>query len=476
MYGEDDIMPPHRKSQKKKSTDFSLYSKLQLLESRKLYNLVQNLIEKKPENYRLVLEWFKKKEKYLKDADTKKEKAFINDELLMEYWENARSIISEFNEYGGGHEDEEEEAYGWIDKISELIKEENLSADAKFRFLDDAFKEYNIGNSGFEDGLMDVFFDTCKSKEEWRHLVKKLEEKPSEWRRDLIMKIQKEHLHDDDAYLKIRMKDLKYGADYYDLALFYIKKKDTQKAIEIAEDGLIKGEGRISELLKFLSDHYSKSRDTANLERIAQYALKEKSDEKVMQDRLFNYYNTQNDYENAKKSLLKAFEYVKAAGYIAEVRSYAHYNKMKQFLSEKDWKNIEPKIIREIREKDLEDYLRICLDKNMKKEVMHILLNSPKKQSRIGFMYEPEYDFDEFANQLKKDFPEEIIKYYWQKAYRNISGGNRNTYHTAANYLTKVKDLYINQLKEENKWNQRFASLKAEFRKRPAFLEEVSKL
>ncbi len=472
-------MPTYRRSQEEKdgdSADFSLDKKLQSLESKGLYNLVQNLMEKNPENYRLVLEWFKKKEKCLKDADAKKEEVFINDELLMEYWGNARSIISEFNEYGGGPEDEEEEAYDWLDKISELIKEGNISTDAKFGFLDDAFEEYNVGNSGFEDGLMEVFFDICKSKEEWIYLVKKLEKEPSEWRRDLIMKIQKEHLRDDDAYLKIRMKDLKYGMDYWDLAEFYIEKGDRQKAVETAEDGLIKGEGRISELLEFLSEHYAKSRDTANLERVVQYALKKKSDERVMLDRLFDYYKAQNDYENAKKSLLKAFEYVKGAEYIPEVRSYAHYNKMKQFLVGADWKNIEPKIIQEIREKDLEDYLRICLDRNMKKEVVHILLSPPKKQPSVGFRFEPEYNFDEFANRLKEEFPEEVIKYYWQKAYSNISGGNRNTYHTAANYLAKAKEIYINLLKDENGWNQRFASLKVEFRKRPAFLEEASRL
>lgn len=472
-------MPSHRRSREEKdkvSADFSLDKKLQSLESKELYNLVRNLMENNPENYRLVLEWFKTKEKCLEDTEAKKEEVSINDELLMEYWDNAKSIISEFNEYGGGPEDEEEEAYDWLNKISELIKEGNISTDAKFGFLDDAFEEYNTGNSGFEDELMEIFFDICKSKEEWKYLVKKLEEKPSEWRNDLIMKIQKDHLRDDDAYLKMRMKNLKYGGDYWDLAEFYIEKGDRQKAVETVEEGLIKGEGRISELLKFLSDHYAKNRDTANLKRVVEYALKNESDEKEMLDRLFEYYRAENDYESAKKALLRAFKYVKGTGYIPEVRSYMYYNKMKQFLVEDDWRNIEPKILQEIREKDPEDFLRICLDKGMKKEALRILLNPPKKQSSFRFGFEEEYDFDGFANQLKEDFPEDIIKYYWQKAYSNISGGNRDTYHIAANYLAKVKEIYINLLKDENTWNQRFASLKVEFRKRRAFLEEVSRL
>ena len=164
---------------------------------------------------------------------------------------------------------------------------------------------------------------------------------------------------------------------------------------------------------------------------------------------------------------------MKAAGYIPEVRSYAHYNKMKQFLVEADWKEIEPKIIRDVREKDLEDYMRICLDNNMKKEVVDLLLNPQKKRPGTGLVSEREYNFDEFAKRLKEEFPEDIIKYFWQKAYSNIQNGNRETYRTAARYLEMVKHIYIDILHVKSRWEQRFSNLKVEFKKRPAFLEEL---
>ena len=141
----------------------------------------------------------------------------INDDLLFEYWEDARSIISDFNELGGGPEDDEEEAYGYLEKISELIKEGGLSTAAKLEFLDEAFKEYNINNSGFEDSLMDIFFEICQTKEEWEYLVKKLDEHPSKWRKERIMIIQREYLHDEEAYLQERMQILTSGMDYWDL-------------------------------------------------------------------------------------------------------------------------------------------------------------------------------------------------------------------------------------------------------------------
>jgi len=84
--------------------------------------------------------------------------------------------------------------------------------------------------------------------------------------------------------------------------------------------------------------------------------------------------------------------------------------------------------------------------------------------------------FDEFAAKLEEDFPERVIEYYWQSAYRNIPSGDRKTYRIAAGYLAKVKRIYINLLKDESGWKKRFSGLKAEFKNRPAFLDEVRKL
>lgn len=44
--------------------------------------------------------------------------------------------------------------------------DEELKSLAKIGFLGDAFVEYDIGNSGFEDELMHIFFDICDTKEE----------------------------------------------------------------------------------------------------------------------------------------------------------------------------------------------------------------------------------------------------------------------------------------------------------------------
>lgn len=200
---------------------FSLYVRLRELNTSDFYDLVSTLLIKKPELHQLVLEWFKEKQESMPETITDEDIVSINDGLLFEYWEDARSIISEFNELGGGPEDDEEEAFGYLENISELIKEGGLSTAAKLEFLDEAFEEYNLKNSGFEDGLLDIFFEICQTKEEWEYLVKKLDEHPSDWRKKQIMKIQREYLHDDSAYLQERMQILNSGMDYWDLVEYY---------------------------------------------------------------------------------------------------------------------------------------------------------------------------------------------------------------------------------------------------------------
>ena len=215
--------------------EFSLEDKLRSLDGEEMYDLVHVLMGKEPEVRRLILEWFKDGSRDMDDINTVQERGLLDEELLWDYWGDASYIISEFNEYGGGSYEDEDEAYGWLDKILELAKAGNISTDAKFEFLEGAFNEYNIGNSGFEDVLLDIFFELCETKEEWEYLVEKLGECPTSWRKKQIMNIQKKYLRDEDAYLKMRMESLHYGMDYWDLVEFYMARGELQKALETSE-------------------------------------------------------------------------------------------------------------------------------------------------------------------------------------------------------------------------------------------------
>lgn len=55
--------------------------------------------------------------------------------------------------------------------------------------MDSAFEEYDAGNSGFDDILMDLLFQLYKEKKEWEYLVTKLNNRPSDWSKKLVMAV-----------------------------------------------------------------------------------------------------------------------------------------------------------------------------------------------------------------------------------------------------------------------------------------------
>ena len=448
---------------------FSLEAKLQSIKRDDLCNLVKYLLEKGAGNRKLVLEWFKKKVDTLQEKGIEKELTGLNDKLLFEYWSRAERIISNFNEYGGGPEELEEQAYEWLRKISELARESNFSPEAKIEFLDEAFIEYNKNNSGFEDRLIEVLKDICQTKEEWEYLVKKLNKYPSRWRKKLIMDIQKIHLKDDAAYLEERLQNLRYGMDYWDLIEFYLKNNNRTEALKIAEQGLKEGEGWLTELFDFLFEHYRRKNDIPNMERIVQISLQRGTEQKNMLERLFEYYKKKGNYEKAQESLVKSCDFLQSGYYNA-------YQKLQKFLKQSDWEEIEPDFLKKIKEKDIFDYLKICMNKGWKKIVLDTLMEPPKNKWGYPIMLNS-HKFEQLAEKLCDDYPEQIIEYFWKKAYSNIANqGSRKTYRIAAGYLKKVKKIYTKILQNKTKWQRRFNALKSEFSKRPAFLAEVSRL
>ena len=381
----------------------------------------------------------------------------INDKLALEYWDKAEKIINEFNKYGGGPEDEEKEAYEFIERITELIP--SLSWTARKKILDGMLVQYHYGNSGFDDELMDACFGMCKEREEWLYLAGKLEAYGGGGDKRLVMNIYK-IIGDDTSFLKMREKNLHYGSDYFELAQYYDNKGDAEKALSYAHMGLDNGDGRIDHLVGYLFDHYEKKADTVKLEEILSICEKRKHEEDMVAGRLFNYYEANGDYENAKRCLLKEFEYTKKRG----LDNF--YKIIKAYLNESDWASAEDGLFRSIKKRNLEGYLHICLDKGLKQEVYDII-------TAQGTYWRWGTDYDYFADKLKKDFPEKIIEYYFSLAVRCVEhGSDRKSYRESMKYFKKAKDIYIKVLKDKPRWESKLVEIRARYKTRRAFQEE----
>lgn len=379
--------------------------------------------------------------------------------LLMKYWKHAKKIISDFNEYGGGNEKDEDKAYELLDNISIILNEEELPKNIKAKLLDDIFQEYNMHNSGFEDALIDLSFQICSTKEEWRYLVGKLEENSTDWNEKIIREIYKNHLEDESEYLNSLKSNLKWGSDYFELASYYIKQKNINEAVKVCEEGIEKGEGRNKELFDFLTKYYLKNKKIEDFKRVIYKAVEQRCYEEEMLMLLFNYYKANNLYEQARNTLIESFKYSRD--------KHEKYNQIKSYLSLEDWKKNENSLLQDIKEKDIEIYLQICMDKDNKDEVVRYL-----KEPRPNIFF----DLDKFASKLKEDYPKEVIEYYYRRAFLNIENGNRKTYKVAVEYLKKAKDIYINILNDRDRWNLKLLEIKSNYSNRRAFLEEAREL
>ena len=75
----------------------------------------------------------------------------VNDQLALEYWGNAEAIIDNFNTYGGGPDEDEDECCDEIEKLCKLIPE--LTWETRQEIMDGMLEQYHYGNSGFTNLL-----------------------------------------------------------------------------------------------------------------------------------------------------------------------------------------------------------------------------------------------------------------------------------------------------------------------------------
>lgn len=236
-------------------------------------DIIAKMSEHGPESEKVIKDWHKRNsEKYHKKAVAGE---------LEECWEEARAVISEFNEYGGGPESDEEEACDHLWRMDELVKEHDIDWEDRVEILDEMLEEFYEGNSGFDDILIDVASSFCKSEQEQRYLADKLANGYSDYYRNYAAHIYK-NLGDEEQFLQTKLANLRYGSDYIEVAKYYAKAKDRAKELEYIWKGLQNCSGRLDELIEYIAPVYIKEENDKELKRLFDFVEKTKWDVNIL--------------------------------------------------------------------------------------------------------------------------------------------------------------------------------------------------
>jgi tetratricopeptide (TPR) repeat protein len=239
---------------------------------------------------------------YCKQKGDSSSKTLIAKKQILHYWNEAEEIIGEANEYGGTYN--EDDAYNALSMIAELCNE--TKTDWKFRqpIVDEMLEQFYIGNSGFDDALVDSCMVLCQSKNEKLYLAAALS-KGGDYYAGVAARMFLEY-GIEDKYLNVRQDHLHYGSDYIELANYYVKKNQNDKAIELVEEALKSADGRMDEVYEWLFKKYVKKKQEDKIIGLYHKAIEKKWNVDVMVKLMYQYYK--DDYTEKKKYLLKMMD------------------------------------------------------------------------------------------------------------------------------------------------------------------------
>ena len=407
---------------KKKAPADPLNDLLAAAKPETLMNLVAHLSNFSPEMRRECFDYLKKHATL-----TAEQKIRSEGEIAMALWWELYPDLEELDCCGGGDDQTVFHVASLIDDIQEKLAGEKIDEEIRRQLLDEVIPFIKSGNAGLDDSLYDLAYATCYSDEDWRRLAKALETVNRDWATDHARRIYRK-LGDREKYLGLRYKKLVYGRDYHDLASFYWDEGDREKALAVAEEGEKKGQGRMDELRKFLSDRALKS---GNRARYLALQFEQTTDDLTLDG----------------------------------------YRAFKKICTAEEWSEFEPQLIKRLDDAWTSERLKILMHRKEYEKALAVLLKEkyPIRAWDSG-------DELQTAKQLETRFPDQILKYYISGLGNLNSNATRKEYAQRAGVMLKVRHMMVDILKDENRWKAFAGKVKRDNLRRPAFQEEFAKI
>ncbi|MDF1590216.1 MAG: hypothetical protein P1P89_01775 [Desulfobacterales bacterium] len=406
-------------AKKPKKTDV-LAELLAVASSRVLTDLVLKLAAGRPDVRRECLDFLKTHVSVSKALEKRSE-----GEIVLALWSELALDLGDLDEYGGGDYATEDHVAELLDQIRTQLDSKNVDSDHRREILDSVLPYIESGNAGMDDLLYDVAYAACYDDLDLRELAEAFESMPGDWKAANARCIYRQ-IGNQEKYLELRMGQMEYGADYHDLATFYWESGEKEKALQVAEEGLRKGKGRMEELRMFVADRAEESGD-----REKYLALQ---------------------FDQATDGL-----------------TLAKYKAFKKICTAAEWARFEPKVLARIKDAWRAEQLKIRMHRKEYAEAMAILTKGRYPMT--------DWDSDDeirTAKKLETLYPEEILKYYFSGVGDLTVNASRKEYARKAKVMAKVRHLLVEVIGEEARWKNYAAKVKQDNIRRPAFQAEFA--
>jgi len=348
-------------------------------------------------------------------------------EILLALWWELDPDLSELDEYGGGDYGQVDQVAGLLYEIEQELSRNKIDAGCRRMILDCVLPYIESGNAGLDDQLCDVAYATCQDDNELRLLAEAFEDMGGDWQIGHARRIYRK-LGDRDKYLELRNRKMVYGADFYDLASFYWETDEKREAMQVAEEGLQKGQGRMDELRQFVAQ---RAKDAGNRDRYLD------------------------------------LQYAQTADHL----TCDKYKAFRKLCTSTEWKVYEAKILTRVKGAWPSEQLRIRMHRKEYDMAVAVLVEKGYPHTAWDSDYEIQT-----AKRLERRFPEEILEYYLSGLGNLRSNAVRKEYTRKAQVMAKIRRLLIEVLKDTKRWRTFAAKVKQDNLKRPAFQDEFAKV
>lgn len=430
-------------------------------------------IESRSYSPRLIIKELQKISNAVEDASP---------EMKIEvYWHIVDRIITELNAYGMEEAVFENEVYEMMDVLAELFNDNQNLKTKRQEVIRGLMGHYAEHNCGVTDEIYHIAFTLCAEKSDFQILIEVLERINKKESFHSYTTQQLSHLFqiigDVDAQQKVLTAHLEYGGDYWRLAEFWLKKGDSQKALEIVQEGIEKGTGRKTELYDYLLKYY---RELPDIEQIYQLLLQKIKPKEIdgynklkadsVYQFLWDHYLQENNYERIKMLLELYFSLNNV--------DLELYQTAEKYLQPDDWHNFEVKIIQFLKSKTKEQTIKfgvwnIPTGMQERESLAEIYAYKNDKENLLAMIQHDGKLLKLYEFNLIDDYPEIYLQKYQEVVNNLINLKGRDNYRTAAEYARSIKEVYISKLNKPEAWtkyitnilmgNKQLRALKEEF-------------